>query len=147
MIPAPAGPPSLAQLERRNGPHQPLNHALGLGLLLLTVLAMVRRNDHDGMLLGLPAVFFVTVMSRYYMALGALLFSWTGDQLGRRKRWLWSVWLWALLAVCCLQLLLNVRPRQLYLLLNTGMSIYFVEVVASFLVLELARLRRRLGAG
>ncbi len=111
------------------------------------MLAMVRRNDHDGMLLGLPAVFFVTVMSRYYMALGALLFSWTGDQLGRRKRWLWSVWLWALLAVCCLQLLLNVRPRQLYLLLNTGMSIYFVEVVASFLVLELARLRRRLGAG
>ena len=137
--------PTLEQAERRNAPYNTQNLALGMGLMLLTVLAMVRRNDHDGMLLGLPAFFFVTVLSRYYMGIGALLLTWTGDKLSHHKRWLGSMWLWTLVGVGILQILLHVRPRQLYLFFNTGLTIYFVEMVATFLVQDLARLRSRIG--
>ena len=70
--------------------------ALGL-LLLLTILSMLRRNDHDGMLLGLAVMFFTLILSRYHFSLAALLFTWTAIDRRDIANTVSSVWLFAVM--------------------------------------------------
>ncbi len=137
--------PSLGSQERDHEPYSGQNVALGLGLGLLVLLAMLGRGDHDGQLLGIAAAFFTVVLSRYYFALGGLLFTWTGQDLSKQKRFYAALWLWALLAGGYMQILLvSSLTRQLYYYFNVGLTVYFLELVASFLVRDLGALR---GAG
>ena len=136
--------PTLRHMERVNRPHASYYLGLRLALVLLTLLAMLRREDHDGMLLGIAAVFFATTVSRYYISIGALLFSWTRQGLSSRARQLSGLWLFALLFGVGLQYLLQ-QPamRQMYLFFNAGLALYFVGLVAQFLVADAVRLRAR----
>jgi len=54
-----------------------------LALIAVFLLAMARRKDHDGMLMGLAVVMAALVLSRYYFSVWVLLFTWTA--LDRRK--------------------------------------------------------------
>ncbi len=138
--------PSLQNLERANKPHAATYVAVSVVLLLLTALAMIRREDHDGLLLGLAAVFFSVIVSRYYLSLAVLLFSWTDAQnsLSRRFRQLSVYWLWVLLLCSYLMYAVTgAAPRQMYFLLNAGLAVYFVAVVGAFLIQDLRWLRRR----
>ena len=138
--------PTLQYLERANRPYSAVFTAVSVVLLLLTALAMARRQDHDGLLLGLAAVFFSVIVSRYYLSLGVLLFTWTGADtgLGQRSRQLLSHWLWVLLLACYLMYAATgAAPRQMYFLLNGGLAIYYAAVVGRFLVLDVSWFRQR----
>ena len=141
--------PSLQSLERANRPYAAAFTTVSVVLLLLTALAMVRREDHDGLLLGLSAVFFTVIVSRYYLSLGALLFSWTPgrDGPGERHRQLSSIWLFVLLFACYLQFVVTgAAPRQLYFLLNAGLAVYHVALISRFLIQDLARHKKNSNA-
>ena len=136
--------PPLKAMEQANAPYAALYKVLSALLLLLTVAAMIRRQDHDGLLLGQAAVFFIFSVSRYYLSLAALLFSWTDhdDGLERSFKWLASCWLWVLLLGGYLMYAATAAaPRQLYFLLNAGLLVYHTAVVGRFLWQDLKRLR------
>ena len=141
--------PSLRQLERANRPHATIYWVICGLLLLLTVAAMIRREDHDGLLLGLAAVFWSVIVSRYYLSVGVLLFGWRGSAAESRcmspgQRRLASTWLWIVLGACYLQYLVTgAVPRQTYYLLNAGLALYHLGVLGTFLAGDLKWLRRR----
>jgi len=137
--------PSLRQLEQANRPYSAAFTAVSVVLLLLTALAMIRREDHDGRLLGLAAIFFSVIVSRYYLSLGVLLFTWTGagSGLSRRARQLSASWMWLMLLACyLLYAVTGAAPRQMYFLLNGALLVYFVALVGSFVVQDVIWLRR-----
>jgi hypothetical protein len=116
---------------------------VSLTLVALSAMAMVRRDAHDGLLLGIGVVFFTMVLSRYYFSIGALLLTWKTLEDTRPPNKLGARYLFALLALFAVQALFpQLLPRQRYFCFNLGMTLYFVAVLARFLSQDLAWLRR-----
>jgi len=114
-------------------------------LLGLTLLAMLRRDDHDGLLLGLAVIFFLLILSRYYISVALLLFTWQG--LTRRQALLANIWLFGLeLGYYAQLLLLSPTVRQRYVFFNLGLLVYFCFILWIFLRRDVHWLRSGRGA-
>lgn len=110
-----------------------LRHGLQLGLLGLFVFAVRRQDTHDAALLGLVAMFALTVSSRYYgVAYALLLLRHLGNvparaPLAESKTWLyfalgfWVLWLGALAAP-----LAGFDSRSSYMTANFGILGYLI---------------------
>lgn len=120
--------------------------AVALTLVALSALAMLRRDDHDGLLLGLGVIFFTTVLSRYYFSLGALLLTWRTLEVSRPTNRLGARYLFALLALFAVQAAFpQILTRQRYFCFNVGITLYFVAVIARFLARDAAWILRPRG--
>jgi hypothetical protein len=135
---------SMSHQERERLTRPQARAGLVLAALLagLTLLAMLRRDDHDGQLLGLAAIFFGLILSRYYISVVVLLFTWS--TLGRRRRLFSTLWLFGLELGYYIMLLLFEAPvRQRFFFFNLGLTVYFIWVLAVFLRRDLRWLRGR----
>lgn len=106
--------------------------------LFLILLAMIRRDDYDGMLLGFAAVFAIMLLSRYYISFAVLFFTW--NSLDKRKigNLLSILWLFALVALFYWQMEYGSKNiKNAYFTFNFGLTLYFVAVGANFLIRDL----------
>ncbi|HUT77560.1 MAG TPA: hypothetical protein VM285_07730 [Polyangia bacterium] len=130
--------------------YEPFYRVAAAAMLLLTLLAMLRRNETDGMLLGLSAIFAAMMLSRYYFSVDVLLFTWCGLT---RRRWgnhdagniVSGVWLLSLLALYQIQrFAFGFSMREAYFFFNLGLTLYFLAILGNFLCRDFAWLRGRL---
>ena len=122
----------LGQREALVAALAPAYRVTAAALTFLLALTMVRCRDREGMVLGILAVFFLSVLSRYYFALAALLVLVAPfgdeDRLDRAgKTFLFSL---LLLFIAQWALMPEVLPRQRYFAFNLGITFYAVAVIA-----------------
>jgi hypothetical protein len=120
-------------------------------LILLALLAMIRRREHNGVLLGLAVIFFSFMLSRYYFSLWALLATWSLLGSDRSIQRYGMIWLFAIFSVATLLWALpTVSVRVQYTVFNAGVTLYFVTLIGFFLAKDarwfyVTRLRKRAG--
>ncbi len=103
-------------------------------LIFLTLVAMIRRREHNGMLLGLAVIFFGFMLSRYYFSLWALLATWTFWGPQRTVQRYGMIGLFAIFAAASvLWALPMVSVRSQYTVFNLGVTIYFLVLLGFFL--------------
>jgi hypothetical protein len=135
-----------AAADRRNAKAY---YATAAALVCLTLLAMLRRRENDGLILAVPVIFFTLVLSRYYLSIGVLLFAWHDFDRRRLGNKLSAAWLFLLIAFYAFQRLVLEPPcRATYHYFNAGLTLYFLVVVGHFLQKDVrwlfARLKKRL---
>ena len=107
-------------------------------LVLLTLLAMIRRREHNAMLLGLAVIFFSLMLSRYYFSLWALLATWTLWGKDRALARYGMIWLFAVFGLATLLWALpNVSVRSQYTVFNLGVTLYFAVLIGRFLAKDI----------
>ncbi|MCP4196610.1 MAG: DUF2029 domain-containing protein [Proteobacteria bacterium] len=129
----------------------PAYRAVASVLILLALVAMIRRREHNGVLLGLAVIFFGFMLSRYYFSLWALLATWSllGSQ--RVVQRYGMIWLFVIFgAATVLWALPTVSVRTQYTVFNAGVTLYFVVLIGFFLAKDarwfyVTRLRKRAG--
>lgn len=135
-----AGPWELGLSEREQlVAANALAYQMVAGVLIgMTLLAMLRQRDHDGLLLGIPLIFFMTVLSRYYFSMGALLFAWSASASSGTLTKVCNWVLAGLLLFYPIAALLfpDFPKRGRYFVFNAGMALYFVTIVVGFLVTD-----------
>ncbi|MDP8255555.1 MAG: hypothetical protein P9M14_07400 [Candidatus Alcyoniella australis] len=131
-----------AELIQRN---KTAYHAGAALLLALTALAMLRRDDHTGMLLGFAAIFAMLILSRYYVSVWALLFTLPALDRRRRGNLIVSLYMFLLPAIYYAQLIYKSDMRQwyTYYTFNVGMLVLFLGLILYFLLQDLTWLRTR----
>lgn len=113
-------------------------------MMTLIGLAMLRRNPHDGMLLGFAAVFCLMLLSRYYFALGVLFFTWTPFDKLKLKNLLSSIWLFALIAYFYHDPSQTTRiPYKTWYFCNLAITLYIIAVCVNFLAGDLKHLKAK----
>ena len=103
--------------------------------LPFVILAMLKRDDHNGIILGIALVFLSTLLSRYYFAIGALFVTWSVPDMSPKIKRISTYYLFSLLAliqIFSLSELLN--RREYYFVFNIGISVYILFIVITFLV-------------
>lgn len=105
-----------------------------VALLLLSLVAMRRRDDYNGMLLGLFSVFFLFLISRYYFAFAALFVTWSQPDMPRKIKSFSTGYLVGLLVLVQVLRLSPLTLRGLYYILNAGMTIYIVFILVMFIL-------------
>jgi len=129
------------QILKHNEPY--FRAAQGI-LILAALLAMLKRNEHDGMLLGLVVVFALLVLSRYYASAWALLFTLTPLDRRRIANLASGLWLFGLAAFFYILVKLGYPPTyDAYYAFNVGMLFYFLGICAFLIAKDIVNLRRR----
>ncbi len=130
--------------------YQTIFRSTAMAMLVLTLLAMIRRNETDGMLLGLSAIFAAMMLSRYYFSIDVLLFTWsdlTRRRLGNQSvgNIVSGIWLWLLLALYPIQrIIFEFSIGTAYYFFSLGLMIYFLVILGNFLIRDGAWVFRKL---
>ena len=111
--------------------------------IFLTLAAMLRRKNYNGMLMGLIIAFSTMVLSRYYISTWVLMFTWTALDKRKIGNLLSSIWLF-FLADLFLYLIMTpgFHKRTPFFTLNLGLLAYFIAIVVNFLVRDYLALRK-----
>ncbi len=124
----------------------PAFRAISGALVGLALLAMVRRRDHNGMLLGLVPIFALMVISRYYASVWILAFTWAAVDRRRIANLLSSLFLFGWVAgVYLYEELGGVDTWHSYYAANLAVGILFLALILRFLIrdgIHLYRARR-----
>jgi hypothetical protein len=103
-------------------------------LILLALVAMIRRREHNAILLGLAVIFFSLMLSRYYFSLWALLATWSFWGSQRALQRYGTIWLFTIFGVAAvLWALPTVSVRSQYTVFNAGVTLYFMTLIGFFL--------------
>ncbi len=112
-------------------------------IVLLTLAAMLRRKNYNGMLLGLIIAFSMMVLSRYYISLWVLMFTWTNLDKRRIGNLFSSVWLFfAADLLLYLVMTPGFHKRTPYFSFSLCMLIYFIAMAIQFLVRDYMDIRK-----
>ncbi len=124
--------------------NKPMYDKLKWALVALAVLAMIRRRDHDGLLLGIAIAFFLLVVSRYYASVWVLLLSWLPWDRRRILNLLSSLAVFGFIVFYyCTDGLPGVSTWKSYFYFNTWLLTYFLVVILAFLGKDAVVLWRR----
>ena len=123
--------------------NEPAFNAVKWTLIALCVLAMVRRRDLDGMLLGLAVAFFLLVTSRYYVSVWILMLAWTPMDRRQIGNLIASL---ALFGGTVFYHSLEAFPKlstwKTYYYFNVYMLVFFFVIIVGFLIADVrAKLR------
>ena len=123
--------------------NEPAFNAVKWSLIALCVLAMVRRRDLDGMLLGLAVAFLLLVTSRYYVSVWILMFAWTPMDRRQIGNLIVSLALFGgTLFYHALEGFPKLSTWKTYYYFNAYMLAFFVVIIVGFLIADLrAKLR------
>jgi hypothetical protein len=111
-------------------------------LVALLLLAMVKRREHDAMLLALGVVFAGMILSRYYATAWILLLTWTATDRRRIGNLLLSLGLFAPVAGYFAYELEKTSAWKMYYLFNAWMAFYFLAAAVFFLACDVRQWRR-----
>ena len=114
--------------------NMPAFRVIGWTLTGLALLAMIRRRDHNGMLLGLVLVFAWMVTSRYYASIWILAFTWTALDRRRIGNLLSSLALFALVAGTYLYEARGADTWHSYYAANAVVGTLFLALILRFLI-------------
>ncbi len=103
-------------------------------IILMALAAMIRRNDYDGMVIGLIIAFSVMVLSRYYFTGWVLLFTFSAMDKKRIGNLVFSIWMFALIAIYFYLITHGAHTRKLWITFNIGLTLYFFALLSYFLI-------------
>jgi hypothetical protein len=111
--------------------------------VLLTLAAMLRRKNYNGMLMGLIIAYSTMVLSRYYISTWVLMFTWTALDKRKIGNLLSSIWLFFLADLFLYMMMTPAFHRRTpYYYLNLGLLAYFIAIVVNFLIRDYLALRK-----
>jgi hypothetical protein len=135
---------SRTQREKVMLRNDPAYDILKWTLVGLALLAMIRRRDHDGLLLGIAVAFFLLVVSRYYASVWVLLLTWLPWDRRRILNLLSSLAVFGFIALFTVTGGFDgASGWKSYFYFNAWMLTYFVVVILGFLGEDVAWLIRR----
>ncbi|MCC6157089.1 MAG: hypothetical protein IT350_03490 [Deltaproteobacteria bacterium] len=125
---------NIPAIERKFEKNESKYKAASFALMALTLLAMIRRKDHDGYLLFIPFVYFAMMLSRYYFSVAVLLFTWREFDRRGIGSLLSSMWLFFVPAFFHWHQQIDKSHYRNWWWANVQVVAYFLIVIAYFLV-------------
>jgi hypothetical protein len=124
---------SRKQIQAEN---RPLFKSVQIAMILLTLIVMIRRNPHDGAILGLIVAYTLVVLSRYYFSAWVLIF--TLGAIDKRRIINLIVWLWmfVLPALYAYEMSHGGNKRDTYYQFNVGITLMFAFILVSYAVID-----------
>jgi len=111
--------------------------------LPFVILAMLKRDEHNGILLGIAIVFLSTLLSRYYFAIGALFMTWSVPDMPKRIESISTYYLFALLALIQMLDVTELLTKSgYYIVFNAGLFLYIIFIVTTFLIKDFSKPRQ-----
>jgi len=112
-------------------------------LIALCLLAMIRRRDLDGMLLGMAVAFLLLVTSRYYVSVWILMLAWTPMDRRQIGNLVASLALFGgILFYHALEGFPKLSTWKTYYYFNAYMLAFFMVIIVGFLIADVrAKLR------
>jgi hypothetical protein len=115
--------------------------ALQVILMALTIAAMIRRSDYDGLLLGFIPIFALTLISRYYFSVDVLLLTFVFGMSKKASTLSVSYLFGLLLSLRFLEMFGFLPSRPIFIAFNIGMLVYFIAVATALIVYDFKEYR------